>query len=139
MQHFIFNNDFMKKFLNKICHENKRILIVEGFNLNLIKYRQIAGSYQFLGVLITNNFIPQITLPMQINQKSATFINNQFFNYHEHQCISSNLITYIFDHFPQFMTVENLLENTIGTEDDQIEHRDYKNFNPNSSLITQKR
>ena len=129
IQHFKFNKTFMKKLLNKIGLENKRSLIVGDFNLNLIKYRQITGVNQFLEVILTNNFTPQITLPTRINQKSATLIDDIFFNHHEHQCISVNLTTYISDHLPQLIIVENLLENIIGRNDDQIEHRDYNNFN----------
>ena len=66
---------------------------------------------------------------MQINQKSATLINNIFLNYHEHQCISGNLKTYISDHLPQFIIVENLPENIIERNDEQTEFRDYKNLN----------
>ena len=81
----------MKKLLNKISLEKKRSLIVADFNVNLIEYRQITGVNQFLEVILTNNVIPQITLPTRINQKSATLIGNIFLNYHEHQCISGNL------------------------------------------------
>ena len=74
----------MKKLHNKISLEKKRRLIVGDFNLNLIKYRQITGVNQFLEVMLTNNFIIQTTLPTQINQNSATLIDNIFLNYHEH-------------------------------------------------------
>ena len=103
----------MKKPLNKVSLENKRSLIAGDFNLNLIKYRQITGVNQFLEVMLTNNFTPQITLPTRVNQKSTTLIENIFLNYHEHQCIPGNLTTYISDHLPQFIIVENLLENII--------------------------
>ena len=129
MQHFNFNNDFMKKLFNKISLANKRSLIADDFNLNLIKYRQIIGVNQFLEVMLTSNFTWQITLPTRINQKSATPIDNIFLNYHEHQYISSNLTNYISDHLPQFIIVENLLENIIDRNGDQIERRDYNNFN----------
>ena len=132
MQHFKFSNDFMKQLFSKISLENKRSSIVGNFNLNLIKYRQITGVNQFLESMLTNNFILQITLQTQIDQKSATFIHNIFLNYHEHQCISGNLTTYISHHLPQFIIVENLLENIIDRNDDQIEHRDYNNFNKDS-------
>ena len=39
------------------------------------------------------------------------------------------MTTYISDNLPQFSIVENLLENIIDRNDDQIEQRDYKNFN----------
>ena len=116
----------MKKLCNKISPENNRSLLVADFKLYLIKYYQTTGENQFLESLLTNNFIPQITLLTRINQKSATFIDNIFLNYHEHQCISGNLTTYISDHLPQFIIIENLLENIIYRNDDQIEH--YKNF-----------
>ena len=38
------------------------------------------------------------------------------------------MTTYISDHLPQFIIVKNLLEKIIDRNDDQIEHRDYKNF-----------
>ena len=79
--------------------------------------------------MVTNNFTSQITLPTTINQKSAALVDNMFLNYHKHQCIPGNLTTYISDHLPQFIIVENLLENIIDRNDDQIEHRDYNNFN----------
>ena len=79
--------------------------------------------------MLTNNFIPQITLSTQLNQKSAILIDNMFLSYHEHQCISGNLTTNISDHLPQFIIVENLLENIIDRKDYQTEHTDYQNFN----------
>ena len=79
--------------------------------------------------MLTNNFIPQITLSTQLNQKSAILIDNMFLSYHEYQCISGNLTTNISDHLPQFIIVENLLENIIDRKDYQTEHTDYQNFN----------
>ena len=37
--------------------------------------------------------------------------------------------TYISDRLPQFIIVENLPENITDRNDDQIQHRDHKNFN----------
>ena len=67
---------------------------------------------------------------MQVNKKSATFIDNIFSNFHE--CISTNLTTYISGHLPQkwpyflaiFIFVKNSLENVIDRNDNQIQHRD---------------
>ena len=38
-------------------------------------------------------------------------------------------MTYISNHLPRFIIVENLIENNIDRNDDQIEFRDYKKFN----------
>ena len=69
---------------------------------------------------------------MWLNKKSAALIDSIFLNYDDHQCISGNWTTFISDHLPQFIIVENLLEIIIDRNDDQIEHRDYKNFNTSS-------
>ena len=102
MQHFKFNNNFMKRLISlKISLEKKGSLRVGDVSLNLIKYRQTTGVNQFLEVMSTNNFILQVTLPTWINKKPATVIDNIFLNYHEHhQCIAGNLTTYISDHLP---------------------------------------
>ena len=78
--------------------------------------------------MLTKNFLPQINPPTRINQISANLIDNIFLNYHKHQFISGNLTAYISDHLPQFIIVENPLENIIDRNDDQIEFRNYKNF-----------
>ena len=62
-----------------------------GFNLNLIKYRQISGVNKYLEDLLTNNSISKITPPARTEQMSATLIDNIFFNYHEY-----HMATYIF-------------------------------------------
>ena len=64
-----------------------------------------------------------------VNLNFEMFLMLIFLNYHEHQCISGILRTYISASLPQFIIVENLPENIIDRNDDQIQHRDYKNFN----------
>ena len=63
------------------------------FSLNPTKYMQNTG-------LIT------------ITVKLATLIDNIFTNSYEHKsnCVSGNITTYISDHLPQFLLIENLNE-----------------------------
>ena len=109
MKHYKFNNDFMNTLLEKLTSENKPI-ITGDFNLNLIKYMQNTGVNQFLENILSNNFIPQITLPTRITEKTATLIDNIFTNSYKHNsnCLSGNITTYISDHLPQFLITENL-------------------------------
>ena len=65
----------MNTLLEKLTLENKPI-ITGNFNLNLIKYMQNIGVNQFLENFLSNNFIPQITLPARITEKIATLIDN---------------------------------------------------------------
>ena len=99
----------MNTLLEKLTSENKPI-ITGDFNLNLIKYMQNTGVNQFLENILSNNFIPQITLPTRITEKTATLIDNIFTNSYKHNsnCLSGNITTYISDHLPQFLITENL-------------------------------
>ena len=63
MKHHKFNNNFITTLFEKLTLENKPSIITGDFNLNLLKYMQITGVNQFLEKILSNNFIPQITLP----------------------------------------------------------------------------
>ena len=52
----------MENLLSKIKQESKRTILAGDLNLNLIKYAQKTGANKFLEIVLSNNFIPQITL-----------------------------------------------------------------------------
>ena len=110
MKHYKFNNDFMTTLLEKLKLENKPCIITGAFNLNLIKYMQNTGVNQFLEKIIVKTFIPQITLPTRITEKTVTLIDNIFTNSYKHNSnsVSGNITTYISDHLPQSLIIENL-------------------------------
>ena len=58
----------MTTLLEKFTLENK-FIITDNFNLNLIKYMENTGVNQFLERILSNNFIPQITIPTKITEK----------------------------------------------------------------------
>ena len=128
MKYHKFNNDFMSTLFDKLTKENKPSVISGDFNLNLIKYTQNRGVNQFLENILSNNFIPHITLPTRVTEKSATLIDNIFTNNYEHNCVSGNITTYISGHLPQFLSIEDLKQ-TPNKEIPTIRFRDYKNFN----------
>ena len=80
MKHHKFNKDFMNTLFDKLTEENKPSAMSGDFNLNLIKYTQNRGVNQFLENILSNNFIPHITLPTKVTEKSATLIDNIFTN-----------------------------------------------------------
>ena len=126
-KHYKFNNDFMTTLLEKLTLENKPSTITGNFNLNLIKYIQNTGVNQFLEKIISNNFIPQIYLPTRITEKTATMTDNTFTNSYKHY-VSGNITTYISDHLPQLMIIENLKQPSFK-QNPPIYFSDYKNFN----------
>ena len=129
MKHYKFKNNFMNSLLKKLASDNKPI-ITGDFNLNLIKYMQNTGENQFLENILSNSFIPQITLPTRIKEKTATLIDIIITNSYKHNsnCLSGNITTYISDHFPQFSIIENLKQ-PLFNQNSPISFRDYKNFN----------
>ena len=118
---------------SKSSHENKPSIITGDFNLNLIKYMQNTGVNQFFENILSNSFIPQITHPTRITEKTATLIDNIFTNSYKHNfnCLSGNITTYIFDHLPHFLIIENLKQPSFK-ENPPITLRAYKNFNEES-------
>ena len=74
IQNYKFNIDFMENLLNKIKQESKRTIVAGDSNLNLIRYEQKTGVNQFLEIVISNNFMSQITLPTTVAQESATLL-----------------------------------------------------------------
>ena len=104
MKHCKFNNDFMNTLLEKLTLENKPSIITGNFNLNLIQYMPSTGAYQLLENILSNHFIPQITVPIRITEKTATLIDNLSTNTYKHNsnCVSGNITTYISNHLSQF-------------------------------------
>ena len=107
MQHYKFNNDFLQNLLNKIQTEKKFSVLAGDFNLNLIKYSQTTGISQFLEIILSHNFMPQITLPTRVTGRTATLIDNALINSYENKCTSGNITTSVSDHLSQFLIIEN--------------------------------
>ena len=57
-----FNHEYLTDILKKIKNENKNIILMGDFNVNLIKCSKNRGAYEFLEQLSNHNFTPQITL-----------------------------------------------------------------------------
>ena len=129
MQNYKFDIDFMENLLNKIKQESKRTILAGDFNLNLIKYEQKTGVNKFLETVLSNNFMPQITLPTRVTQKSATLNDNILINHYEYKCISGNITSFISDHLPQFYIFENFKKNKITKIDNQTVFRDFNDLN----------
>ena len=129
MQNYKFNIDLMENLLNKMKQESKRTILACNFNLNLIKHIHKTGVNQFLEIVLSNNFMPQITLPTRVPQKPATIIDNILINHYEYKCISGGITSFISDYPPQYIIFENFKENNITKNDNQTAFIDFKNFN----------
>ena len=118
----------MENLLNKIKQESKRATLAGGFNLNLIKYTQKTGANQFLEIVLSNNFMPQVTLLTRVAQKSQTLFDNILINHYKCKCISGNITNSISDNL-SFIIFKNFKENNITKNVNQTVFRDFNNFN----------
>ena len=57
-----FNHEYLTDVLKKIKNENKNIILMGDFNVNLIKHNKNRGACEFLEQLSNHNFTPQIAL-----------------------------------------------------------------------------
>ena len=130
MKHHKFNNYFMNTLLSKLTIENKPSVISGDSNLNLIKYAQNRAVNQFLGDILSTNFISHTTLSTTVIEKWATLIDNIFTNNYEHNCVSGNITTYISDKLLQFLIIEDFKQNP-SKETPTISFRDYKKLKQN--------
>lgn len=128
IQHIKFNDGCITSLLSKLKTENKATIVAGEFNLNMINYTQVRGAHQFLKTLLSDNFIPQITLPKRVTKNSVTLIDNIFSDNHDHKCISGNATTSISDHLPQVLIIGNLKQTPLR-KDVKISFKNIQSFN----------
>ena len=95
--------------------------MVGEFNLNIINYTQVRGFHQFLKTFLSNNFIPQITLPTRV-------AGNIFSDNHDHKCSSDNITKSVSDHLSQFLIIEKRKQTPLR-KDVKISFRKFQYFN----------
>ena len=88
--------------LQKISNEDKKVMLMSDFNIDLLKYDTNAGSTAILGSMYTSFFLPYITTHTRVTTHPKTLADNIFSNNSE-DLISGNIILTISDHFAQFL------------------------------------
>ena len=96
-----FNSEYLKPFLHQLSSENKQLILLDDFNVNLLKVQGDPESSTFLDALGSNLLLPQILLPTIIAGDSHTLIDNIFSNA-SNSNITGNICFSISDHLPQF-------------------------------------
>ena len=74
-----FLDNLLLPLLEKLSHENKQILIMGDFNINLLNYddKNIAN---FLNTMFSYSYLPFINTPTRVTGHSKTLIDNIFYN-----------------------------------------------------------
>ena len=97
-----FNNSYLLSLQDKIARENKNVILLGDFNINLLNYDTCHETSAFLDSMCSSSLFPYITQPTRITPTSKILIDNIFFNFHSPDLISGNLTAALSDHLPQF-------------------------------------
>ena len=113
--------------LGKLSNENKDIVIMGDFNINLINYNNDKHSGHFFDTMLSQSFLPYITTLIRITRNTKTLIDNIFYNKAFNNIISGNLSSIITDHWIQFLTESSDFSDKSSKAIDR--QRCYKLFN----------
>ncbi len=108
--------DQLEKSLQKIDKENKICFLVGDLNINALSTSHVQ-TQNFFNSMLSQNYIPHITLPTRITDTSATLIDHIFVKYNcdiiDEAIISGNIFSDISDHLPNFILFgEKSVDNT---------------------------
>ena len=94
-----FNDYYLNELLHKLSSENKSVILLGDFNVDLMKYDNHHSTNGFLDSLSLHLFLPHITQPNRIRDTSKTLIDNIFSSTLIENTISGHLTATISDHY----------------------------------------
>ena len=98
-----FNQNFIQLLLDKLSFENKNIILLGDFNIDLLHYANDNQTRIFLDQIYSSSLSSQITTQTRITPRPKTIIDNIFTNSADESSISDNLSYSISDHLAQFV------------------------------------
>ena len=101
----------MKDIRHNLRHYKKRCMLLGDYNINLLSTDSHSETSDFVDDMYSDLFIPAITKPTRITDKSATLIDNIFSNNMETESIQGILYTGISDHLPVFLIYSDVKVN----------------------------
>ena len=121
-----FTFDFIQPLIDKIAIENKNIVLLGDFNVDLLHYESNNPTREFLDLMFSASLIPQITIPTRLTVRSKTLIDNIFTTSIDENSISGNLESCISDHYAQFLIFPSL--RSFNQNNIKKHTRSYKNL-----------
>ena len=88
-----FSDEYLNEFCDKLSKENKTVVLLGDFNINLLNYDIHPPTNEFLDSLSSHYFLPHIQQPSTLTANSNTLIDNIFSNMSVPNIIFSNLTT----------------------------------------------
>ena len=120
-----FLNNHLLPLLEKLSHEDKQILIMGDFNINLLNYDD-KNTANFLDTMFSYSYLPFINTLTRVTGHSKTLIDNIFYNKSMLNITAGNISSAISDHLIQFL-IEPSSSNAKLEQTCKLQ-RCYKNF-----------
>ena len=101
-------NDYLHNILMpKLEKEKINIALTGDLNINLLKCNEHQPSSLYLDIMITNGFIPKITVPTRVTHSSATLIDHMFIkDTHGKNYFAGTLKSAMTDHYMNFLFID---------------------------------
>ena len=105
------HNSFIEALESTLDGLSNNAILVGDFNYDLLKIKENIHINNFFDTLLSNGFIPKITLPTRITHQSKTLIDNCFVRllHGSQTTISKVLLSNISDHQPYLVSFNYLL------------------------------
>ena len=97
MQQSEFIDEYLKPLSEKLISENKEVILLGNFNIDLLKCDSNKNVSGFLDIICSTNLLPNITSPTRLTSRSQTVIDNFFSSVINDDCVADNLISPISD------------------------------------------
>ena len=85
----------IKSLLHKISIENKRLILLGDFNINLLNASSDSDVTKFIDILSCYSVLPTINIPTRLTSTSKTLIDNIFCNYSDPNFVSGNICNHL--------------------------------------------
>ena len=88
----------------------KNVVLTGDFNINLLNFKIDSSVDYFIDNLMSNGYLPKITIPTRLTQRKGTLIDNFFVKFSESlsKTTAKVLKSKISDHLPYFISLDYL-------------------------------
>ena len=134
MQLSEFNDEYLKLLSEKLISENKEVILLGDFNIDLLKCDSNKNVSDFLDIIYSTNLVPNIDSPTRLTSWSQTLIDNICSSTINDDCIAGSLISLISDTHAQFLIIPNYTITQSSKKD--LYKRNFNSKNFSSKFIT---
>ena len=124
-----FISDFLEPLLTKISFEEKEVVLLGNYSINLLNCESDKNTCDFLELMLSFSFMPEIMNPTRITPRSQALTDNILYIEVQPKIIAGNIATDISDRLIQFIAIPGKWHTEHLNE--VIYRRKYKTLNHN--------